>query len=147
MLKFVDLINFVMCTLVSRVHMTFYILKKGYIVPGNQGTFDKLNQICILSFCSIFPSYCDKFHLKRDKYTVYRDISNSARDIRDTHGLSSPHTATAISLLYLFVYVSARQTKIFQNRLVLFLLSFGSCFWEWSFPVTNFFSIVCSYRI
>ena len=73
-----DLVKFIMFTLISRVHMTFYILKKGYIVPGNQGTFDKLNQICILSFCSIFSSYCDTFHLKRDKYTVYRDISNSA---------------------------------------------------------------------
>ena len=34
-----------MFTLVSRVHMTFYILEKGYTVPGNQGTHDKLNQI------------------------------------------------------------------------------------------------------
>ena len=37
-----DLVKFDMCT---RLHMTFYILKKGYIVPGNQGTHDKLNQI------------------------------------------------------------------------------------------------------
>ena len=34
-----------MCTLVSRVQMTFYILTKGHTVPGNQGTHDKLNQI------------------------------------------------------------------------------------------------------
>ena len=40
-----DLVKFVMNTLVSRVHMKFYILKKGYIVPENQGTHDKLNQI------------------------------------------------------------------------------------------------------
>ena len=40
-----DLVIFVMCTLVSRVHMTFHILTKGYIAPGNQGTYDKLNQI------------------------------------------------------------------------------------------------------
>ena len=42
---FWDLINFVMCTLVSRVHMSFYALIKGYIVPGNQGTHDKLKRI------------------------------------------------------------------------------------------------------
>ena len=42
---FLDLVKFVMCTMVSRVHMTFDILTKGYIVPGNQGTYDKLNQI------------------------------------------------------------------------------------------------------
>ena len=34
-----------MCTLVSRVHMTFYIFIEGHTVPGNQGTHDKLNQI------------------------------------------------------------------------------------------------------
>ena len=35
----------VTCTMVSRVHMTFCIIIKGYTVPGNQGTHDKLNQI------------------------------------------------------------------------------------------------------
>ena len=40
-----DLVKFVMCTLVSRVYMTFYILTKGYTFPRNQGTYDKLNQI------------------------------------------------------------------------------------------------------
>ena len=40
-----DLVKFVICTLASRVHMTFYILTKGHIVPGNQGTHDKLSQI------------------------------------------------------------------------------------------------------
>ena len=34
-----------MYTLVSRVHMTFYVSAKGYTVSGNQGTHDKLNQI------------------------------------------------------------------------------------------------------
>ena len=38
-----DLVKFVMCTLDSWVHMTFYILRKGYTVPGNQGTHDKLD--------------------------------------------------------------------------------------------------------
>ena len=37
-----DLVKFVMCTLVSREHMTFYILTKGYTVTENQGTHDKL---------------------------------------------------------------------------------------------------------
>ena len=32
-----------MCTLVSRVQITFYILTKGYTVPGNQGTNDILH--------------------------------------------------------------------------------------------------------
>ena len=40
-----DLVKFVMCTLVSRLHMTFYIITNGYPVPGNQGTHAKLNQI------------------------------------------------------------------------------------------------------
>ena len=34
-----------MCTLVFRVHLTFHKLTKGYTVPGNQNTHDKLNQI------------------------------------------------------------------------------------------------------
>ena len=38
-----DLVKFVMCTMVFRVHMTFYTLTKGYTVPGNQDTHDKLN--------------------------------------------------------------------------------------------------------
>ena len=41
----VIIIKFVMCILMSRVHMTFYIPTKGYTVPGNQVTHDKLNQI------------------------------------------------------------------------------------------------------
>ena len=40
-----DLVKFDMGTLVSRVHLTFYILTKGYMVSGNLGTHDKLNQI------------------------------------------------------------------------------------------------------
>ena len=40
-----DLVKLVMCTLVSRVHMSFYILTKEYTVSGNQGTHDKLNQV------------------------------------------------------------------------------------------------------
>ena len=38
--KKTDLVKFIMCTLVSRVHMTFYILTKGcrYTFPENQGT-------------------------------------------------------------------------------------------------------------
>ena len=36
---FLDLVKFV----------TFYILTKGYTVPGNQGTHDKLNQIPFLN--------------------------------------------------------------------------------------------------
>ena len=39
------LVKYIMCAMVSRVHMKFYILTKGYIVPGNHGTHDKLNQI------------------------------------------------------------------------------------------------------
>ena len=43
-LKFSDLVKFFMCALVSRVHMTFYILIKMYTVLGNQGIHDELNQ-------------------------------------------------------------------------------------------------------
>ena len=46
-----DLVKFVICALVSRVHMMFYTLRKGYIAPGNQGIHDKLDQIqhyCII---------------------------------------------------------------------------------------------------
>ena len=57
---FLDLVKFVMCTLESRLHLTFYVLTKGYTVPafqgtndvlhaykraGNQSTHDKINQI------------------------------------------------------------------------------------------------------
>ena len=45
--KIWDLVKLVMCTLVSRVHMTFCILTKGHTVPKNRGTHDKLNQIQI----------------------------------------------------------------------------------------------------
>ena len=47
MVEFKDLVKFVMCNLVSRVsvHMAFYIHTKGYTVPGNQGTHDKLDKI------------------------------------------------------------------------------------------------------
>ena len=44
-MKFLDLVKFVMCALVSRVHMMFFTLRKGYTVPGNQGIHDELNQI------------------------------------------------------------------------------------------------------
>ena len=47
-LLMLDLVKFVICTLASRVHMTFYILTKRYTVPGNQGIHDKLNQIPII---------------------------------------------------------------------------------------------------
>ena len=33
--------------LVSWEYITFYVLTKGYTVPGNQGTHEKLNQIPI----------------------------------------------------------------------------------------------------
>ena len=36
---------FVMCTLVSRVHITLTFLKKGYLVLKKPGTHDKFNQI------------------------------------------------------------------------------------------------------
>ena len=40
-----DLVKFVKCTLISRVHMTFYMLSKGYTVPRILGTRDKLSLI------------------------------------------------------------------------------------------------------
>ena len=43
--KTLDLVKFALYILVSRVHMTFYLLTKAYTVPGNLGTYDKLNQI------------------------------------------------------------------------------------------------------
>ena len=46
--KLLDLVKFVMCTLVSRVYITFYILSKGYTVPENQCTHNKLNQIQVI---------------------------------------------------------------------------------------------------
>ena len=33
-IDFIDLVKFVMCIMVSKVHMIFYILTKGYIVLG-----------------------------------------------------------------------------------------------------------------
>ena len=46
-LTFTDLVKFVMCTLISRVRMTFCMPKKGYTIPGNQVTHEKLFQIHI----------------------------------------------------------------------------------------------------
>ena len=40
---------FFMCNLVSREHITFFILTKVYAVPGNQSTHDKSNQIQYLN--------------------------------------------------------------------------------------------------
>ena len=40
-----DLVKFVMCALVSRVHIMFHKLTKGYIVPGNYSTHGRLNKI------------------------------------------------------------------------------------------------------
>ena len=37
-IEMLDLVKFVMSTLVSRVNKTFYILRKGFTVPGKQGT-------------------------------------------------------------------------------------------------------------
>ena len=47
--KGADLVKFVMCTLVSRVQMTFYILTKVCTVPGNQGKHYKLNEISMMA--------------------------------------------------------------------------------------------------
>ena len=38
---FWGLVKFIMCTLVFRLHRTFYILIKGYTVTEKQGTHDK----------------------------------------------------------------------------------------------------------
>ena len=60
-IKISDLVKFVMCTLVSMVHMTFYILTYGYIVPGNQGTHDKPDPLFLeeysLRFCCSFQNH------------------------------------------------------------------------------------------
>ena len=45
-LEYSDQVKFVMCTLVSRTHMTFYLHIKGNRVHGNHG---KLNQIHIFN--------------------------------------------------------------------------------------------------
>ena len=54
--KILDLVKFVMCTLVSRADMTFYILIKMHTVPEHKGTHDKLNQIKI--FCTNEAEVC-----------------------------------------------------------------------------------------
>ena len=49
--KILILVKFGMCTLVSRVHMMFYILTKWFAVPGIQSTHDKHNKIkSVLTF-------------------------------------------------------------------------------------------------
>ena len=42
---FLDLVKFVMCTIVSRDCLCFCQYIKRHLYPGNQGTHDKLNQI------------------------------------------------------------------------------------------------------
>ena len=44
-----NLVKFIMCTLVYRIHMTFHIPTKGYTVTENQGTHDKLDRQLILA--------------------------------------------------------------------------------------------------
>ena len=60
-MKLSDLVKFVVCTLVSRVQMTFSILTKTWTVPGNQGTHDKLNLI---------QNLCHLDHNKKDHFYV-----------------------------------------------------------------------------
>ena len=67
-----DVIKFVMCTLVSRAHMTFYILTKWYTVPVNQGTYNKLNQIRRL--------YCFDKILKSLEANNRRDVNQYPQD-------------------------------------------------------------------
>ena len=55
--KLSDMVKFVMCNLVSRVHMTFYIITERWTVRGNQGTHYKLHQ---------FPQY-----IYSCRYTVH----------------------------------------------------------------------------
>ena len=59
-----DPVKFVMCSLVSRVHMTLYILTKGYTVPGNQDTLDKLNRIY---------NFLGQPHIMSDQYLKISD--------------------------------------------------------------------------
>ena len=42
---FSDLVEFVMCTLISRECVPFCKYIKRHVYPGNQGTHDRLNQI------------------------------------------------------------------------------------------------------
>ena len=56
-LKKLDLVRFVMCTLVSRVNMMFYTLIKGYTVTGNRLHMTNLTRsknCCQRGFCCIF---------------------------------------------------------------------------------------------
>ena len=46
-IKYLNLVKFVMCTLVSRDRVLFCKCIKRQMYPGNKGTHDKLNQIKI----------------------------------------------------------------------------------------------------
>ena len=61
-----DLIKFIMCTLVSRVYMTIYVLTKGCTVPEIKGTHEK--RITRSLYSSKYPSsqlYSDETDLIR----------------------------------------------------------------------------------
>ena len=80
-----DLVKFVMCALVSMVHMTFYILTKGYIVFGNQGTHDKLNQIELICSQKNVQAYHNIL------YTLKWCIIELSVDVKQNHkGPESP---------------------------------------------------------
>ena len=68
-------------------HMTFYILIKGYRVPGNQGTHDKLDQILLIYLnlnkliktkLKRYCIYCTLrvfFYKTTNKYRMYKKVS------------------------------------------------------------------------
>ena len=80
-MKITELLKFVMCTLVSRVHMTFYVLIKGYTVPENQDTRKNLTRSNILDLvkfviCTLVSRNCVPFYkyIKRHVYSGNQGI-------------------------------------------------------------------------
>ena len=73
-----DLVKIVVCALVSRVHLTFYILTKGYMVPGNQGTQDKFNQIPNLFYRNFMTFYLFMYMYHKGAVDRPRKSTNSS---------------------------------------------------------------------
>ena len=72
LIHLLDLVKFVIRTLISRVHMTLYIYTEGYTVPKIQGTHDKLHQIPFIQNLAAFKTGKENIQFYFSKYTVNR---------------------------------------------------------------------------
>ena len=123
-IQFLDLVRYVICTLVSRIHMPFHILTEGYTFPGNQGTHDKLNQIPFLN-CKLLDkklSYKSKSY-KMSMPFYYLVIIIVAMPLSNIFHMDSLVLCTWSNFATIFVIL----TFLFYPDLT----SWGQMFWKY----------------